>query len=401
MKKKLLLMLIIIFCFGASLSAETFRYLFTKGEKYRFVSTVIEKAYINGELINTSEILDKITFEVIDVKNNSGNISAIYQVSERLVNEVSSYLLQEEYPSNFAIDPQGRITVASSFLFPLTRNIPLFPESDLKPGYSWQAVGTEAHDFRRLFGIEEPYRFDVNVQYTYLGKRVIDKKTVAEIKVVYQFFHKVINITPAERMNYPVKISGAIEMQYFWDLEAGKPYSYEEEFDVMYYLATGDYYEFVGIAKGQLILSPELNETKTTNDIQKDLEKERIEGVRVEKADRGVKIVLENIQFEADSDVIDVKERGKLDRISQILKKYPERDILVIGYTAGMGTPEYLQGLSMRRAKSVGDYLLSLGTRKPEQMTIIGKGATEPVANNTTEEGRKKNRRVEIIILEI
>jgi outer membrane protein OmpA-like peptidoglycan-associated protein len=93
-------------------------------------------------------------------------------------------------------------------------------------------------------------------------------------------------------------------------------------------------------------------------------------------------------------------EREKLRRIATILKKYPERDILITGHTALAGTQAGRQQLSEERAAAVGNFLIEEGVRNRERLLFRGMGARDPVADNSTEEGMRKNRRVEITIME-
>lgn len=125
-----------------------------------------------------------------------------------------------------------------------------------------------------------------------------------------------------------------------------------------------------------------------------------LQDTQVRVDDRGVTISLENIQFQPDSAELLPSELAKLDRIAGVLQDYPNRDILVTGHTALAGTEEGRQALSRARAQAVAAYLISKGVRRPEQVITAGKGATEPVADNATAGGRKRNRRVEITILE-
>ncbi len=90
----------------------------------------------------------------------------------------------------------------------------------------------------------------------------------------------------------------------------------------------------------------------------------------------------------------------KIDKIAEILKRYPNRDILISGHTALAGTPEGRQKLSLERARAVAEELISLGARTTTEIMIRGYGATRPAASNATEAGRRLNRRVEITILE-
>jgi outer membrane protein OmpA-like peptidoglycan-associated protein len=233
-----------------------------------------------------------------------------------------------------------------------------------------------------------------------VGNTQLDGKKIAQFKIEYTYEHEVKGITPPEDMFYPLKIAGEVSQLYNWDIENGKPHSYEEAFYFVYLMATGDYIEFVGTSTGETFAAPILDKKKTVEDITKDIEKEDLQGVTVEEEDKGVTITLENIQFQPDSYELQSAEKQKLQKIAKILKKYTERDIQIEGHAAKLGSDEYLLELSKNRAKAVGDYLLSIGATQANKMIIIGKGATEPIASNSTEAGRIKNRRVEITILE-
>jgi outer membrane protein OmpA-like peptidoglycan-associated protein len=124
--------------------------------------------------------------------------------------------------------------------------------------------------------------------------------------------------------------------------------------------------------------------------------------VTIAPTDEGVTITLENVNFPPDSDALMPAEQEKLHRIAQILGKYPDRDIAVTGFTAQAPgyTEEDYQALSEKRARAAASFLLSEGARRADQITVRGKGAGSPIGDNTSEEGRRKNRRVEITLLE-
>ncbi|TFH42122.1 MAG: OmpA family protein, partial [Chrysiogenales bacterium] len=73
---------------------------------------------------------------------------------------------------------------------------------------------------------------------------------------------------------------------------------------------------------------------------------------------------------------------------------------LVTGHTARVGDEAGSQSLSERRAQAVADFLISSGGADRKRVVTRGKGSREPVAENETEAGRKRNRRVELTILE-
>ncbi|MHC8292311.1 OmpA family protein [Pseudomonas sp. LB3P58] len=89
--------------------------------------------------------------------------------------------------------------------------------------------------------------------------------------------------------------------------------------------------------------------------------------------------------------------QSKLDSLMPKLQSADVVSIKVIGHTDSVGSDTYNQALSERRASSVAAYLLSQGVA-PDKLTSEGKGQSQPVADNETEEGRAKNRRVELHI---
>lgn len=88
---------------------------------------------------------------------------------------------------------------------------------------------------------------------------------------------------------------------------------------------------------------------------------------------------------------------GEIDRVAQILNKYPDTTIKVIGYTDSVGSDTYNQQLSELRANAVKNALVVKGVTN-SRITTIGMGKSNPVADNSTPEGRQLNRRVAIVI---
>jgi OOP family OmpA-OmpF porin len=89
--------------------------------------------------------------------------------------------------------------------------------------------------------------------------------------------------------------------------------------------------------------------------------------------------------------------QSRLDSVMGKLQDPSVTSIKVVGHTDSVGSDEYNLELSQKRASSVAEYLLSQGVT-PNKVTSEGKGESEPVADNETEEGRAKNRRVELNI---
>lgn len=88
----------------------------------------------------------------------------------------------------------------------------------------------------------------------------------------------------------------------------------------------------------------------------------------------------------------------ELQRVSDVLRQYPETTIQVSGHTDNQGSEVYNQQLSERRAQAVRDAIVGMGV-DPARITVIGYGESRPIASNDTAAGRTQNRRVEVRIV--
>jgi outer membrane protein OmpA-like peptidoglycan-associated protein len=193
---------------------------------------------------------------------------------------------------------------------------------------------------------------------------------------------------------------GSSDQKVYWDRVLGQSVAYKENFRMIFELSNGHIVEYRGTATAEVLEAEPMDREKVAGDISKEIQKMQIPDTSVRVVDEGVTISLENIQFQPDSAVPLPGEIEKLKKIGQILQQYPDRDIVVSGHTAMAGTEAGRKELSLERARMIADYLIQNGIRNPQQVIIRGYGAEKPLADNSTEEGRKKNRRVEITILE-
>lgn len=123
-----------------------------------------------------------------------------------------------------------------------------------------------------------------------------------------------------------------------------------------------------------------------------------LQGVQREK-DAIILTFKSDVLFDTDSSTIKsgANSSGEIDRVAQILNKYPDTTIKVVGYTDSTGSESHNQQLSELRANSVKNALIVKGVAN-SRITTIGMGESNPVADNSTPGGRQLNRRVSVVI---
>jgi outer membrane protein OmpA-like peptidoglycan-associated protein len=125
---------------------------------------------------------------------------------------------------------------------------------------------------------------------------------------------------------------------------------------------------------------------------------EKIDGVSVYRVGEGIALKFDSgILFGFDSSTLQPEAKTNIYKLADILKKYPDSNILITGHTDSDGSEQYNQQLSERRAKAVSDYTMMQGISS-SRLSIVGLGENEPIATNSTESGKQLNRRVEIAI---
>jgi outer membrane protein OmpA-like peptidoglycan-associated protein len=126
--------------------------------------------------------------------------------------------------------------------------------------------------------------------------------------------------------------------------------------------------------------------------------KNDVPGAKVERVGEGIVVEFsEKILFGFDRADLSGSATKNLDKLAGILTKYPDTDIEIQGHTDNVGTENYNEGLSERRADAVASYLRSKGITS-SRLNPKGYGETAPKYENTSEEGRSQNRRVEFLI---
>jgi outer membrane protein OmpA-like peptidoglycan-associated protein len=113
--------------------------------------------------------------------------------------------------------------------------------------------------------------------------------------------------------------------------------------------------------------------------------------------ERGKKVILRGINFEFDKATLTEDSKDILEVAYNALDASPDVQVEISGHTDSVGSDDYNQELSLRRAQAVKNWLEQRGVRS-DRMKTVGKGEMEPIADNGTEEGRTENRRIEFYV---
>jgi len=123
----------------------------------------------------------------------------------------------------------------------------------------------------------------------------------------------------------------------------------------------------------------------------------QIDVLQAKPTDRGLVLTLGDVLFENGRADLKPGATGNLNKLVAFLNEYPDRNVAIEGFTDSVGSEDYNQGLSERRADSVKSYLTRQGVGAM-RLSASGRGKSDPVASNDSAAGRQQNRRVEVII---
>jgi outer membrane protein OmpA-like peptidoglycan-associated protein len=390
--KTRILAIIFIFGFASSLSAAVLKWDMRENESIEIIKTARINYYVNARLNRVYDERNIIDISSAGKEGTANAVNGIFTIYEKNADE-SVFRQREKYPVDFLIEPSGKFIVEKKDYMPNLRHIPTFPEGDVKINDTWKAEGELVIDnfsrpFKLVFPVE--YKLSQFVKQKGLDIAVID----------YEYSINMDLQGDAVPSDFPVKIAGHNKGVIYWDVSNNRPSDMRDLYRIAF-IFRGQNRSY-NSAEFQMAIEtvnnvfPDVKEDEKEKDIE-DMKKELPQGVDVDSEERGVVVTMGDLLFDFDSYRIREDTREKLEKIAEIIKKkYPDREIIIEGHTDNIGKKSYNNKLSEKRAKSVSEVL------KPkvghDKFSFKGYGQDKPVADNSTSEGRSKNRRVEIII---
>lgn len=413
-----ILFFVFSFCFFSQQNEGIlFQFVHKKGDAFSHISTVYEEAYFNGRLNNKTEFINRTSSTVLDIlEDGSEYLQTDYMTTQNSLIQRTGDTLSwgEENSVNLYRRKNGEFYNCSSDFLPTVRNIPSFPSQKVQLGQSWQAEGLEVHDCRELFQMDQALSIPFTATYTYSDTVTVNsadnqnniieentqnkRKTLHIIDVYYDFFQD--NTSGQYYRNSTFAgARGYAKQKIYWDTQKNEIDHFLEEFQIKIVDFYGNTYVFNGKSQGEVTGFTSVNSQANVKKLQETFKNYNLDNVNVSQGEKGLTLSIENIQFEPDSDRLLPSEQKKLQKIGEVLKQF-NNDLLITGHCADRGTESARQALSESRAKSVADFLIKNNIRSEYHIFTQGKGSTQPVASNTTEEGRSRNRRVEITIMD-
>jgi flagellar motor protein MotB len=277
--------------------------------------------------------------------------------------------------------------------------LPAFPRGSVEPGSKWTIPAKIRYDLSP-WGHKEPLWVEVPVSYTLVERQITDGKTYYRIRAEWFPFYP-LESKLAKRTGI-ARISGSASMDLTWDNRSGSPKKTAVMEETQYRFTDGSSLLYRKETAEDFKTVTDIVRERIIRQLTEQIATQKVANVEVKQSDEGVVLSMENIQFEANSASLMESEKVKLTNLSKVLSSLKDRKISVVGHAANVqGSSEAeLVALSADRAKAVADFLIAAGGRDPASVISSGMGGSVPLGSNDTNEGRMKNRRVEIVILD-
>ena len=435
-KNNFFFVLIFLSLFSGAAAQENGGVLFSfdPGEKYRVIEKFNLSQYKNGRYIGHVYRENRGIYNVLSGNDGLFRISGrIYDLEETAKNGFkTAAALSGQGDTSFSVSDRGFMLVSGTD-WPRLRSFPTFPEEPVFPGDKWEAgleMVVESPDGRTKAVIP------LYCEYTFKGSDNWEGRPVYVIEAQYAARYRQGRSPEADR--FLKNLSGKHVVALLIDQETREFLLMKDIMEEEYLYADGTskrekgflltFYKGIelldrsGLAR-QLetaladSLEPAAGKEEQAEQPSGQWLKDQLgqqsglqagstgesegwqEQVTVEERDEGLALNLKNLHFLPDQAVLLPEDVPLLDTLARILKTVPDRTFLVKGHTADVGTLESQIDLSQVRAKAIVDELSARGI-DADRFLYSGVGGLEPLGDNASEEGRKKNRRVEIIILE-
>ncbi len=362
--------------------AERTDYSVYKNGRYIGLNSRESKSYIIEK--RTSPGIINYSGETFVLQNTKHNRKKIAKSIDEILK--IDFILNQNIPEEDIENPyQPQIFIEDSG-YPILRNFPLLPNREFNSrdiGKTW--VGKSTVVVRPIS--EKPAsRIAVFVEYQYKGILQYQGKNVHHVKAQFGLRYKGNDELGDPEM---LRSNGGRKLDIYLDAK-NRPLRIIENLNENFFYQNGE-----SIGHKGFILHFYSYSNMNTNVKQNEIKATK--NFSVHETERGTMLNLKNLNFVANEAILLKGEEEKLDEIASVLKKTKASFFMIEGHTADIGEYKAQKKLSLERAKTIANELIKRGIPAKKLITR-GAGASKPIADNKTEEGRAKNRRVEITI---
>ncbi len=396
-----ILFLAAFFIFGTlvyadTISSEGYIFSFSSASRLKITERSNIRVTVNGQYqgltYNESRCVLDYMWHKEGKSQYAGNF-LVYQNSIQDTRTISNLIDRDEY-CEIQIDSAGHYSVAYDQTVPVLRSFPVFSINPVTPGDKWRDFAERIVDPLNngkltavIFYCEYSY---AGIQNTSLGEKHI-------INAQYAMRYKKGDSNLSDE-NLK-QISGRHLVTIMIDTRDSSSIFIRDMLDEQYQYTDGTRLEHSGFILTWYNDVVGMDREEVVRNVSELIAEHDLKDVEVTEKQEGISISLQDIHFVPDSPEILPEEINRINRIAEILHDIDPSKIMVVGHTADVGTKASQYELSEKRAETVINLLVVNGF-PPALFVYKGAGGDEPVADNGTEEGRAKNRRVEFIILE-
>jgi len=379
---------------------------FDPGEKYRVIERFNLSQYRNGRYQGHVYRENRGIYETRPAGGGliqvSGRVYVLEETSKDGFRMAAALRDQEE--TAFTVSDRGFMLVGGDSL-PRLRSFPTFPEEPVFPGDRWEAglemvISSPDGETRAILPLYCEYRFT--------GSDVWEGRPVYVIEAQYAARYRQGRSREAD--SFLKNLTGKHVVTLLIDQETRAFLLMKDIMEEEFLYSDGSSLREKGFLltffKGVELLDRDGLSRTVEQQLAESLEETYAdrgedwkEQVSLEQTGEGLALNLHNLHFLPDQAVLLPEDEPLLDTLAEILAGVPDRTFLVKGHTADVGSLSSQIDLSQLRAKRIVDELTARGI-EPDRFLYSGVGGLEPVGDNATDEGRKRNRRVEILILE-
>ncbi len=301
--------------------------------------------------------------------------------------------VDEVYKTDFLLNNSGYISIDRKFSVPLHRSFPALSFDPVSPGDSWLASGTDLiYDSMGKF-VEIPFL----CRYIYRDNEIYQGRPVKVIDAQYALRYKKDSYDDNDTEILGIQGTHKAVIMLYTDVSGGIFIRTDIKQEIKYKNSDNESTTGFILTWYDGISTSTIESTK--DKIITRFENNKPENIVLEKKDNGLMLQMQNIHFLPDSPVILPEENTRLDELAMLLQEASGHTFLVVGHTADIGSRRSQYDLSIKRAKTIVDEMVARGIPS-RQFLYRGEGGDNPVASNLSDEGRAKNRRVEITILD-